>query len=73
MQTLGKNIMEFRNKKKLSQKDLSELSGVSRSYITEIEKDTYNNISIVILCNLCKALNVTPNELIPQHLYKEVE
>lgn len=74
METIGKKLLKTRRTKKISQKNLSELSGVSRSYLSEIENDRYTNISIVILCNLCKALNTTPNELIPEHLYKrEVE
>lgn len=71
METVGRNVIKLRKDNDLSQKELSTLSGVSRSYISEIEKDTHNNISIIILCSLCKALKTTPNELIPEKLYKE--
>ncbi|MBU3109349.1 helix-turn-helix domain-containing protein [Clostridium gasigenes] len=73
MKTLANNLIEIRKNNKLSQKELSILSGVSRSYISEIEKGIYKNISIVILCSICKVVNITPNELIPEHLYTEVE
>lgn len=70
MKTAGENIMKLRKENDLSQKDLSVLSGVSRSYISEVETNTHN-MTIDVLCKLCKALKTTPNKLIPEHLYKE--
>lgn len=70
MKTIGKNLNKYRLEKKLTQKELGLQAGVSRSYISELESDTYDNVSILILGNLCKVLKVTPNELIPEEMWK---
>lgn len=69
MKSLGEKLKEKRINLRLTQQLLAELSGVSRSYIVEIEGEIHNNISISILCDLCKVLNCTPNDLIPEELY----
>lgn len=68
METVGTNVKKFRTSKGWTQLELSKKSGVSRSYISEIESDGYE-MSVLILCSLCKALNVTPNDLIPKKMY----
>lgn len=70
MQTIGLNLKRIRIEKQIKQRKLSELSGVSRSYISEIESNTHDNITVNVICKLCKALEITPNELIPQEMYK---
>lgn len=57
------NIKEIRLNKGYTQKKLSQLSGVSQSYISELENDGYR-CTVNIICDLCKALEVTPNDLI---------
>lgn len=61
---------EIRNQKKLSVSKLSDLSGVARGYITELEEGKYDNPGVQIVCKLCVALDVTPNELIDESLWK---
>jgi len=56
------HIKEIRIKKNLSQKQLSELSGVSKSYISELENNTYCP-SILVMCKLADALKVDINKL----------
>lgn len=56
------HIKEIRIKKKLSQKQLAEMSGVSKSYISELENNTYCP-SILVMCKLADALKVDINEL----------
>lgn len=56
------HIKEIRIKKKLNQKQLSELSGVSKSYISELENNVYCP-SVLTLCKLADALKVNINEL----------
>lgn len=51
-------------------KELSLKSGVARGYITEMENGKYTNPSIEVVCKLCMALEITPNDLIPTYLYK---
>lgn len=56
-------LKELRNKKGWTQEKLADVSGVGRSYISEIEVGKYNPTADII-CKLCKALDCTPNDLI---------
>ena len=69
METIGDRIRDMRMQKGLSQHKLAEISGVSRSYLIEIEENKYN-LSAVVLCKLAKSLEVTPNDLIPSFMYR---
>lgn len=71
METIGEKIKYLREKNNFSNKDLSQMSGVARGYILELETDKYKNPTIEVVCKLCKALNVTPNDIIPEELYKQ--
>jgi len=55
-------IREKRLEKNLTQKQLSELSGVSESYIGDLERNE-KEPTISILCKIAKALNVKVEEL----------
>lgn len=61
---------DLRENKKLTIAKLSKLSGVSRSYLTEMEQQKYDNPTLNVICALCKALECTPNDLIPEELYR---
>ena len=67
---IGERIKMIRKNRNISQSELSEITGISRSYISEMEKGKYENISINILCDLCRGLELTPNDLIPEEMYK---
>lgn len=56
-------IRSLRNQKGWSIRKLSELSGVSRGLISDLENKQSNNVTIVTLCKLSKALDVKPEEL----------
>lgn len=71
METVGDNIKKFRLLKNYTNLEFSKVSGLSRSYILELEKGVYKNIGMNVICKLCKALDITPNELIPEHKYKK--
>lgn len=71
MDTIGTNLKRYRLLCKISQRKLSELSGISRNYISEVESGVYNNVSVFYICNFCKALKITPNDLIPEYMYRE--
>lgn len=73
MNTIGKNIKKLRLLNNYSNLEFSKISGLSRSYIFELEKGVYENIGINVLCKLCKSLKVTPNELIPIEMWKGEE
>lgn len=55
-------IREIREKKGLSQKKLSKLSGVSSSHIGYLENGE-REPTISVLCKIAKALNVDIKEL----------
>ena len=70
MDSISTNLKNIRLKKGFSQSKLSQLSGIGRTTISDIENDRHSNTTIFILCRLCKALEVTPNELIPEEMYR---
>lgn len=55
-------IKEIRTEKGLTQKELSKLSGVSESYIGDLERNE-KIPSIVTICKLAKALEIDIKEL----------
>lgn len=64
------NLKKLRTVKKISQMELSKQSGVAQSYISELEKGKYD-CTVSVLCSLCKALDVTPNELIKNQYWEK--
>lgn len=70
--TLGNSIKSLREQQNLSQRELAKISGVARSTLNEIENETNGgkNPRFLSLMKLCKALNITPNDLIPKEYYK---
>ena len=59
----GKNVLVFRKEKKLSQEQLGKLAGVSRNYISMIERGEAKSVSDEIIRKLALALEVTQEEL----------
>lgn len=59
---VGKRIKEIREKKSISQNDLSFSADLDRSYIASVESGQ-RNISIVNLEKIANALDVTLSEL----------
>jgi len=65
METFGKELRKFRKKAGLSQRDLAEKSGITRSYISKIEKNRMVNFpSIPIIESLAEALGIDAVDLI---------
>ena len=60
---LAENIRLQRLKNRLTQENLAEMSGVSTKYINSIEAGKVNP-SIVVVVNICEALNVDINKII---------
>lgn len=59
---IGSAITKIRKSRKLSQQDLSELTGISQTSISQIETDTcYPHQSTLL--KICKTLNVKEIEL----------
>ena len=61
---LSERLLLCRRDMSLTQLELSERSGVSRSYIAQVERGTVTNIGIEPLIMLAKALGVTVSYLI---------
>ena len=57
-------IKEARLKKKLTQKQLSERSGLSQAYINELENRRKTNPSIIVLDKLAAGLGVPLTEIL---------
>ena len=57
------NLRRLRNAKGLSQDDLAYEAGVSRSYLSQLEKGSFY-ASLKIVGRLCDALAVEPCELL---------
>ena len=68
--TIAENLKNIRKERGMTQDELSKASGISRNAISEIETDTHSNTTIYVLCQLCKAFNLTPNDIIPKEMYQ---
>lgn len=55
-------IKEKRLEKNLSQRQLADLSGISKTHIGDLERNE-REATISVLCMIAKALNVKPEEL----------
>ncbi|GBU28289.1 hypothetical protein R84B8_01847 [Treponema sp. R8-4-B8] len=60
---LGIILQKERKKKGLSQEKLAEIANLHRTYISDIERGV-RNPTITTIFTLCKALNITPTELL---------
>ena len=63
--TFATNLRRLRHEKGLSQDDLAYEAGVSRSYLSQIEKGVFY-VSLKIVGRLAGALKVEPAELLKQ-------
>jgi transcriptional regulator with XRE-family HTH domain len=61
--SLGKYIKAVRRHRGISQWELSRLSGLTRSHISRLELDDYENPTAETFIALSRALKVHPNEL----------
>lgn len=55
-------IKEYRKLKEITQKELSEMVGISQSFLSEIESGKYK-ITLELLCRIAKALEVNSYDL----------
>ncbi|WP_442594251.1 helix-turn-helix domain-containing protein [Neobacillus sp. D3-1R] len=61
---IGTNIFKLRKKRGLSLSELSERAKISKSYLSNIERNLNKNPSIHILEKVAKGLNVEIKEII---------
>ncbi|MDB1924104.1 helix-turn-helix transcriptional regulator [Clostridium tertium] len=70
MKRIGKRLKQLRLDRNMTQQDLANKSNISRNTISDIESNAHANTTIFVVCNLCRALGITPNDLIPEEMYK---
>ncbi len=63
LQRLGMRIRELREAEGLSQERVSDLAGVTRTYLNQIEHGS-RNVGIVTLVMIAIALRTTPSDLL---------
>lgn len=59
---LGEHIIKYRANNKMTQKELSELVGLSQNTISYLENGWTEKCSVAKLALLIKLLNLTPEE-----------
>lgn len=60
----GKKLKELRNKRKLTQEKLSELTGIDYKYLQRIEGKNPPNIKLETIARLARSLEVDPSKLL---------
>lgn len=62
---ISQKIKYYRNEKNLTQENLSQKSGISKSYLSKIESQNCDkSFSIEILFQIAQALNIPPYYLL---------
>ncbi len=64
---IGNRIRQYREKKKLTQKQLADMIGVSNSRVSNWEKGI-NRPDADIIADICRALDVSPSVLLDVRL-----
>ncbi|MEC3884095.1 helix-turn-helix domain-containing protein [Halobacillus litoralis] len=72
MTPIGEKIRMLRMGKNLSVNEFAKKSGVSKSYISNIERGVQANPSLIVMGKLAKTLDVSLEELLT-HKYARVE
>ncbi len=60
---IGENIRELRISKNLSQKEAAKLADLHPTYLNHVEYGR-RNFSIKVLCQICNALDVLPEQVL---------
>ena len=62
--TLGQRVLIERRRMGWNQDDLAQSSGVSRTYISDVERDKISNVGIEVIFALAQALGVSVGYLL---------
>ncbi len=65
LKTFGRSVRSLRKQRGLSQEELAEACGLSRNYISDIERGV-RNPGLLVLAGLARALGVSLGELIEE-------
>lgn len=63
-QQLGRQVLKRRKEMGISQETLAEQAGLSRNYISLIERGAVVNVSVNVVAQLAQALGASPAELL---------
>lgn len=63
MVSIGRQIKLARVKRDLKAKALAQQIGIAPKYLSQIENDKAPGLSVALLARLCRALGVSPNEM----------
>jgi len=72
LESWGNRLKYAREKRKLTQKQLSELTGTDRSYISHIEHGTIN-YKIKTLLKILDQLNIAPEDFLKKPIRKKLD
>lgn len=61
---MNNKIKEYREKRKLSQEQISNITGISRSLLSKIENGKVLDIKLSTLCKIADALRIDVKKLI---------
>lgn len=70
---IGFYIKELREQKGYSLSKLAELAGISKSYLSYIERDMQKNPSLQVLSKIARPLGVTVEQLLQMSIQKEIK
>lgn len=70
---IGERITYFRNARGYTVNYLANQSGISQSYLRELEMGTYKNPSVDILSNLCDILGISLSEFFSTEQLQEID
>lgn len=63
VQTVRENVRRLRHRRGMTQENLADVAGVSRTYIGYLESQG-KNVSVEVLEKIAQALDVDPRELL---------
>ncbi|PSB02806.1 helix-turn-helix domain-containing protein [Merismopedia glauca] len=64
-QALGKVVVKYRTKAKISQEELADRAGIHRTYVSQIERGL-KSPTLSILFEISKSLDITASSLIAE-------
>lgn len=68
---IGERIFELRKQQGLSLSELAERAGISKSYLSNIERNLNRNPSIQVISKIASVLNVDLIKLLTKDIYEE--
>ncbi|GIN19903.1 MAG TPA: helix-turn-helix domain-containing protein [Bacillus bacterium] len=70
---IGFHIKELREQRGFSLSKLAEKAGISKSYLSYIERDMQKNPSLQILSKIARPLGISVDQLVQDSIQKEIK